>query len=212
MEDFILNSVQNIINGNVVFTYIFFFISGALQLTFPPFPSDVIIIIEGYLTTIGTNFNFLLILLISSLGSIIGSLLVYWFGYEKGNEVLRYKIVIKFISKKHLKRSEKIFHKYSKYALILSKFIPGTSTIMVLFSGVFRVKLKICFGYIVFSILLQQVLYLLIGRLIGNNIATVKKFLSIFNFASVAVIAVLAITGYIIYKYRKSRKNVEPDA
>lgn len=207
MEDFILNSVQGIINGNPVITYIFFFFSGILQLVFPPFPSDVIIVFEGYLTTVGANFNFFLVLFVSVMGSLVGSILVYWFGYKKGDDVLRYKLVIKYIDEKHIKRSEKVFHKYGKYGLILSKFIPGTSSIMVLFSGVFKVKKRVYFTYILLSIVLQQVIYLLIGRVIGSNIEHVKKFLSVFNMASVAIIAVLAVIGFIIYKARKTRKK-----
>lgn len=206
MEDFILDFVQKIIHGNAIFTYAFFFISGILQLIFPPFPSDVVIVIEGYLTTLGGNFNFYFVLLTSVLGSIVGSTLVYWFGYKKGNEVLRYKLVLKYIDEKHIKRSEKVFHKYGKYGLVISKFIPGTSTIMILFSGIFRVKTKIYISYIIFSILLQQVIYLIIGRVIGHNINLVKRFLSVFNFASVIIIAVLAIIGFIIYKNRKLKK------
>lgn len=207
MEDFLLNSIQNIINGNIILTYIFFFLSGVLQLVFPPFPSDVIIVLEGYLTTVGRNFNFFLILLISTMGSLVGSIIVYWFGYSKGNEVLRYKIVLKYIDEKHIKRSEKVFHKYGKYGLIISKFVPGISSIMVLFSGVFRVKKRVYFTYIVFSIVLQQVIYLLIGRVIGNNINLVKRFFSIFNFVSIILILTLAVIGFIIYKYRKSKKK-----
>ncbi len=207
MEDFVLNSIHSIINGNPVVTYIFFFISGILQLVFPPYPSDVIIVFEGYLTTIGPNFHFLMVLFVSVMGSLTGSILVYWFGYKKGDEVLRYKLVLKYIDEKHIKRSEKVFHKYGKYGLILSKFIPGTSTIMVLFSGVFKVKKRIYFTYILFSILLQQVIYLLIGRVIGHNIQLVKRFLSVFNMASVAVLAVIAIIAFIIYKLRKSKKK-----
>jgi len=201
-----LDFLQNIIHWNAVFSYIFFFISGILQLVFPPFPSDVIIIIEGYLTTLDASFNFFLVLLISVLGSIVGSALVYWFGYKKGNEVLQYKLVLKYIDEKHIKRSEKVFHKYGKYGLIISKFIPGTSAIMVLFSGVFRIKTRIYIAYIIFSIILQQVIYLQIGRIIGHNINLVKRFLSVFNFASFIVITVLSIVGFFIYKHIKSKK------
>jgi len=208
MEEFILNFVQNIVHGNAVFTYIFFFFSGILQLVFPPFPSDVIIILEGYLTTVGSDFNFFLVLLISVMGSIVGSTVVYLFGYKNGNEVLRYKLVLKYIDEKHIKRSEKVFHKYGKYGLILSKFIPGISSIMVLFSGVFRIKKRIFFTYIVFSILLQQVIYLMVGRVIGRNISQVKRFLSIFNFGSVLLILVLAIIGFVLYKVKISKKKV----
>lgn len=207
MEDFLLNFIQNILHGNAIITYLFFFVSGILQLVFPPFPSDVVIVLEGYLTTLNGNFNFFLILLISVMGSVVGSALVYWFGYKNGNEVLRYKLVLKYIDEKHIKRSEKVFHKYGKYGLIISKFLPGTSTIMVLFSGVFRVKTKIYISYIIFSIVLQQVIYLLVGRVIGYNIDLVKRFLSIFNYASVIVIVFLSIVGFIIYKNRKSRKT-----
>ncbi len=211
MEDYILNFVENIIHGNPIFTYMFFCLNGILQLTFPPFPSDVIIIIEGYLTTVSQNFNFFLVLLNSVIGSIIGSVIVYWFGYKKGNEVLRYKVVLKYIDEKHIKRSEKVFHKYGKYGLILSKFIPGTSSIMVLFAGVFRVKKRVYFTYIILSIIIQQIIYLLIGRVIGHNINQVKRFLSVFNFASVIIIGVIIIIAFIFFKNRKNKKKTNTE-
>lgn len=211
MQNFILNLINDVINNNVIVTYLFFFLSGILQLVFPPYPSDVIIVFEGYLTTLGGQFHFAPVLINSILGSLVGSILVYWFGYKKGNEVLRYKIVLKYIDEKHIKRSEKVFHKYGKYGLILSKFIPGTSTIMVLFSGVFRVKKSVYFSYIVISILIQQVIYMIIGRFIGNNISMVNKFLSYFNILSVIVLAFLVIAGFLFYKVKKSKKNVSTD-
>lgn len=211
MQNFIFNLIHHVIDRNVIVTYLFFFLNGILQLIFPPFPSDVIIVFEGYLTTLGGQFHLVPVLIISILGSLVGSTLVYWFGYRKGNEVLRYKIVLKYIDEKHIKRSEKVFHKYGKYGLILSKFIPGTSTIMVLFSGVFRVKKRVYFSYIVISILLQQIIYMIIGRLIGNNLTRVNKFLSYFNIVSVIVLACVIIVGFIFYKVKKSKKSVSTD-
>ena len=211
MQDFIFNLIHHVIDQNVFATYLFLFLNGILQLIFPPFPSDVIIVFEGYLTTLGGQFHLVPVLIISILGSLVGSTLVYWFGYKKGNEVLRYKIVLKYIDEKHIKRSENVFHKYGKYGLILSKFIPGTSTIMVLFSGVFRVKKRVYFSYIVISILIQQIIYMVIGRLIGNNISRVNKFLSYFNLISIIVLVCVIIVGFIFYKIRKSKKRVSTD-
>ncbi len=207
MQDFLFKLIHNIINENAIHSYIFFFFSGILQLIFPPFPSDVIIVFEGYLTTIGSKFYFFPVLAVSVLGSLIGSIFVYIFGYKKGNEVLRYKLVSKFVDKKHLKRTEKILKKYGKYGLILSKFIPGTSSIMLLLSGVFRIKGKIYFLYILLSILLQQIIYLLIGRVIGHNIDKVNEFFSIFNLAGAVVFVILVIIGYFIYKNKKVKKS-----
>lgn len=206
MDNVILNFTQNIIHANPVFTYMFIFISGVLQLLFPPYPSDVIIVLEGYLTTVGSNYGFFPVFLVSVAGSIVGSLIVYWIGYKKGSAVLKYKVVLKYIDEKHIKRSEKVFHKYGKYGLILSKFIPGTSTIMVLFSGVFKVRRRVYFPFIIFSVLLQQVIYLLLGRVIGHNIESVKNFFSVFNLIAVVVVVVIAIIIFIIYKIRKSKK------
>lgn len=206
MDSFLLNFTQNIIHMNPVFTYLFMFLTGILQLIFPPYPSDIIIVLEGYLTTVENNFSFLSVYLVSVTGSIIGSLIVYWFGYKRGSEVLNYKIVLKYINEKHIKRSEKVFHKYGKYGLILSKFIPGTSSIMVLFSGVFKVKKRVYFPYIIFSILFQQAIYLLLGRVIGHNIDLVKKFFSVFNIAAVLLVVVISIVIFILYRSKKSKK------
>ncbi|PYG87101.1 membrane protein DedA with SNARE-associated domain [Ruminiclostridium sufflavum DSM 19573] len=206
MDVFLLNFTQDIIQWNPIFTYLFILLTGVLQLVFPPFPSDVIIVFEGYLTTMGMNYHFLPVYLVSVAGSIAGSFIVYLFGYKKGSEVLRYRVVLKYINEKHIKRSEKVFHKYGKYGLILSKFIPGTSSIMVLFSGVFKVKKRIYFPYIIFSIFLQQILYLLLGRVIGHNIDQVKRFFSLFNLITIIAVAVIAIIIFIIHKIRKSKK------
>lgn len=206
MDSLLSFFTQNIINGNPVFTYIFIYITGVLQLVFPPYPSDVIIVLEGYLTTVGIKYNFFLVYIISVLGSITGSFLVYWFGYKKGSEVLRYKVVLKYINEKHIKRSEKVFNKYGKYGLIISKFIPGTSSLMVLISGVFKVKRRVYFPYIIFSIFLQQFIYLMLGRVIGHNVDQVKNFFSVFNFVAIFVVVALALIVYLIYKIRKSKK------
>ncbi len=211
MQNFIFDLIHHVINNNVIVTYLFFLLSGILQLVFPPFPSDVIIVFEGYLTTLGGQFHYIPVFINSIFGSLVGSVLVYWFGYKKGNEVLRYKLVLKYIDEKHIKRSEKVFHKYGKYGLIISKFIPGTSTIMVLFSGVFRVKKSVYFSYILISIVLQQTIYMLIGRLIGHNIAMINRFLSYFNIISLIVLVVLSISVYILYKVKKSKKTVSTD-
>ena len=211
MQNFIFNLIHHVINNNIIVTYLFFFLSGILQLIFPPYPSDVIIVFEGYLTTLGGQFHLVPVFINSILGSLVGSILVYWFGYKKGNEVLRYKLVLKYIDEKHIKRSEKVFHKYGKYGLIISKFIPGTSTIMVLFSGVFRVKKRVYFSYMIISIILQQSIYMLIGRLIGNNISMINRFLSYFNILSVVILVCFIVAGFILYKTKKSKKNVSTD-
>ncbi len=208
MEHLITNFINDIIGGNVLFSYFFFFCSAILQMIFPPFPSDFIIIFEGYLTT-HANFHFIPILIVSVAGSFVGSLLVYIFGYKCGNEVFRYKFVAKYIDEKHIKRSEKVFHKYGKYGLFISKFIPGTSSLMVLLSGVFKVKKRVYFTYIFLSIVLQQVIYLLIGRAIGNNIDEIKRFMSFFNLSAVIILVVVIVLVYILLKLKRQKSSAK---
>jgi membrane protein DedA with SNARE-associated domain len=203
MELYVLEFINNILDKNVIFVYFFFFISNVLQLVFPPFPSDVILFFQGYISTINNKYDFFLIYINAMAGTMLGSYLVFKLGYLKGDSVFKYKMINKFFHVKHRYRAEQLFNKYGFYAIIFSKFVPATNAIMILLAGVFKVKPRVVYLSVFISILVQHALILMLGRLFGNNVDNVKKIIRTYNIFLLLILTLCLIIGISFWFFKK---------
>lgn len=141
----------NIIIENFVNNYgvVSIFILVFLEYANFPIPSEVILPMIG---VVGKEYNidiFLLILL-STVAGLIGSILNYWIGYHFGEKVIKY-IIKKFPkTKKSISASNNFMRKYSKLSVLLTRFIPIARTAISLVAGVAKMNLV---EFIVFSTL-----------------------------------------------------------
>ncbi|MCR1955547.1 DedA family protein, partial [Clostridioides mangenotii] len=141
----------NIIIENFVINYgvVSIFILVFLEYANFPIPSEVILPMIG---VVGKEYNidiFLLILL-STVAGLIGSILNYWIGYHFGEKVIKY-IIKKFPkTKKSISASNNFMRKYSKLSVLLTRFIPIARTAISLVAGVAKMNLV---EFIVFSTL-----------------------------------------------------------
>lgn len=141
----------NIIIENFVNNYgvVSIFILVFLEYANFPIPSEVILPMIG---VVGKEYNidiFLLILL-STVAGLIGSILNYWIGYHFGEKVIKY-VIKKFPkTKKSISASNNFMRKYSKLSVLLTRFIPIARTAISLVAGVAKMNLV---EFIVFSTL-----------------------------------------------------------
>lgn len=141
----------NIIIENFVINYgvVSIFILVFLEYANFPIPSEVILPMIG---VVGKEYNidiFLLILL-STVAGLIGSILNYWIGYHFGEKVIKY-VIKKFPkTKKSISASNNFMRKYSKLSVLLTRFIPIARTAISLVAGVAKMNLV---EFIVFSTL-----------------------------------------------------------
>lgn len=73
MEDLVLNFISNVIDAYPKVSYFIFFISSFLQVTFPPYPGDMIAIFSGYLITVSGLFSIPYVLITTISGTVLGS-------------------------------------------------------------------------------------------------------------------------------------------
>lgn len=138
--------IENFVNNyGVVSIFILVFLEYANF----PIPSEVILPMIG---VVGKEYNidiFLLILL-STVAGLIGSILNYWIGYHFGEKVIKY-VIKKFPkTKKSISASNNFMRKYSKLSVLLTRFIPIARTAISLVAGVAKMNLV---EFIVFSTL-----------------------------------------------------------
>ena len=97
--------------------YIILFFFAFIENVFPPSPSDVVVVVGASLIA-STSMGFLPVLILTSFGSSLGFILMYYVGFYFSEHVLRTG-KLKFISQESLSKTDIWFTKYG-YKLILA--------------------------------------------------------------------------------------------
>jgi membrane protein DedA with SNARE-associated domain len=186
------------------------FSSAMLQNLFPPYPGDVIIAFSGYISShlviLGSfRLSFILNTLIIFLGTIFSSYLIFSLGYAKGESILRNKYINKYFPINNYDNIKKFVDKYGIYSIIISKFIPGIYTLVILAAGIFKFdKFKTIISICIVTII-HNGLLIFIGKKVGNNINLIKNIMSHYN-KYLIILILLLIFIIILYNALKRKK------
>lgn len=200
MEEQIINFIKNLAETNIQITYLTFFLSSFLQVTFPPYPGDSITVLSGYITTVSSSFKLVNTVITTICGTLLGSYIVYKIGYIKGDEVLNYRWVKKFLPEKKKSKAQRMFDKYGPGAIFLSKFIPGINTIIILFSGIFKIKPRIVYISFVAAALIHNTVLVLLGRFLGHNMEYITSILASYNTLVLVVVGIIIVIAFVYYR------------
>ncbi len=193
MEQAIVQFAKNIVLNNTFLSYVFFFVSQSLQVLFPPYPGDMILVLEGYLSgLVGLNTALIITNAVSS--TTLSSVLLYNIGKIKEERILHSKIIHYLFETGKIDKLKKLFNKLGPSVIILSKFIPGIYSITVLAAGIFKLNKKTTYIAILIISFLHNTAFILLGKIVGENWAIIFKKINVYNkYISIILIAALII-------------------
>ena len=186
--------------------YLVLFVSAVLQIFVPPYPGDTILLVGGCLVGLGARGGNSPIFFSYAIGTILSSYGLYFLGYRYGEGVLNFKFVKKYFPEKIQKKVKELMWKYRVYIFFLCKFIPGMSSITIVFGGIFRYKPAPLLIMIGLSSLIHNFIFFIVGKSIGYNLDKINKFLSTYNTVAVGVF-VLIVAVILLFLYRKKCKR-----
>ncbi|MBI9070637.1 MAG: DedA family protein [Melioribacteraceae bacterium] len=192
---------------DVVWLYCILFFFAFIENIFPPSPSDVVVVAGASLIA-STSLGFIPVLFITSIGSSLGFMLMYYLGMYLSEHVLR-SGKLKFISQNSIDKTDKWFTKYGYKLIIANRFMPGTRSVISFFSGVSELDKIKTFVYATISAFVWNILLVYLGMSVGNNIELIDYYLSTYsNIALIITGIILAIwlIRFFIIKNRKSGK------
>lgn len=202
MEELIIQFSKNIVSQNVIFSYVFFFLSQALQVLFPPYPGDMVLILEGYLTEIA-NLNIVVVIMIAITSTWLSSIALYILGRNKGEKILHSKIIRKLFETDKVLKLKKLFKKFSFIVIIISKFIPGIYSITILSAGIFKVKKTIVYFSIALITSLHHIVLISLGKILGENWTFVFRKIEKYNKQMLTLIIPILILYFIVIQIKK---------
>jgi membrane protein DedA with SNARE-associated domain len=185
--------------------YLILFFFAFIENIFPPSPSDVVVIVGASLIA-SSSVGFIPVLIITSVGSALGFILMYYVGFFLSEKVIRTG-KIKFIDDNALQRTDRWFSKYGYWIILTNRFLPGTRSVISFFSGVYELDIKKTFIFALVSAFLWNILIIYFGMTVGNNVELIDYYLTTYsNF--VVAITILILVILILRYFIKKRKNV----
>ncbi|MDP4084085.1 MAG: DedA family protein [Bacillota bacterium] len=168
-----------------------------------PIPSEVIMPFGGYLVSIG-HLNMIGVILIGTLGNIVGSLLAYVVGHWGGKRFINRFGKYVFLSKKHLDDAEKWFEKRGEITVFLSRILPAVRTFISLPAGIARMNLTKFLSYTALGSLIWSGILAYVGYILGNNWENIQVFLHPIAYLVAGIVFVILV--FLVVKVLKGKK------
>ena len=185
--------------------YITLFFFAFIENLFPPSPSDVVTVIGGSLVGAGA-INFLLALVFTTLGSILGFALMFYIGATIDKKLI-HSGRFRFIPVESLNKVEVWFRKYGYFIVVVNRFMPGTRAVISFFAGISNLDPKRTITLCFVSALLWNAILLYLGFIFGDNVALVDEYLTTYQNIVIAVTAAVVLF-FIIRIFFRKRKSV----
>jgi membrane protein DedA with SNARE-associated domain len=168
----------------------------ALENVFPPIPSEIILPLAGFLTGQG-RFSFPLVMLATTLGSLLGALVLYGVGAAAGRGRVR-RLVERFghwalLTPEDLTRAERWFDRYGTIAVFTGRLAPVVRSLVSIPAGYSRMPLgKFVLLTAVGSAIWNGVLVSL-GWALGENWHNIERYVDWLQYLVLAAVALLVI-------------------
>ena len=168
---------------------------------FMPVPSEAVMPFVGFLVVEG-RFSFLLVVLFSTLGSIIGSLISYYMGAFGGRPLIEKFGKYVFLDKHHLSLTERYFQRRGDITILISRFIPVVRHFISIPAGIGQMNLVKFIVYTVIGAGTWNAILTWCGFLLRTNWSEIMKYSHMID-----IIVIAAIIGAAVYVFIKLYRN-----
>jgi membrane protein DedA with SNARE-associated domain len=175
------------------FGYIGIFASLVLGIIGLPIPDEFIMTFAGYLISQG-KLNYLITVIVSTVGSFTGMSVSYFIGYKFGYPLLEKHGSKIYITRTKLDRAHNWFQRFGKFAVTLGYFIPGVRHLTAYFAGISKWSYPNFIVYAAPGSLLWSITFITLGTYLGDHWHAVTEKIHRY----LVVILVLLIVGALV--------------
>ena len=200
---------------NMITIYVFLFVITIIKNLCPPLPGDILTAFGGFLAGTG-RLNFSIVLLVTTLGSATGFMIVFFLGRLLGHQGK------KFFAKKNYKlypaskiaATQNLLSKYGYFIIIINRFIVVLRSVASLVAGMSKLSAVKVAILCTISAALWNLMWMWAGFYLGNNWDAVRLYMSQtmgkYNTIIIMILVSIVLTVFItvkIIKFLKKRVN-----
>ena len=205
MQDLIIEIMNN-------FGYIGIFLLIAIENIFPPIPSEVILLFGGFMTTY-TSMNVIGVIIASTLGSILGAIILYYIGKILNKERLKKIITSKpgkilRLKPEDIDKADAWFDTKGNKTVFFCRFIPLIRSLISIPAGMSEMPMKKFLVYTTLGSLIWNTALTIAGSIVGENWTNILEIMDNYSHIAVVILAIIFIIAIIIF-YTKRKKTLK---
>src|SRR3989344_5048594 len=198
--DFMITTVGNL-------GYIGIFLLMVIESSFIPFPSEVVLIPAGALVAAG-ELNFVAVLFVAILGSLMGALINYFIALYLGRSSIEFLIEkygkLFLLNHKKLHQSDVYFAKYGDITTFIGRLIPVVRQLISLPAGFSKMNLKKFSLFTSLGAGIWCFILILFGYFFGNNLELIKSNINLISLLLITFSLIIIL----VYLLRKRKMKI----
>ena len=201
--DFINTAIIDLINNT---GYVGVFLAMLVEGVFTPIPSELIMPFAGYVASTG-ELNFFLVILIGSLGAVVGSFIAYLLAYHLGRPILDRYGRFFGLNEKKMESAENWFKRWGVWGIFIGHSLPGIRSIISFPAGLAKMDRVKFVTFTFFGALVWNTVLVSAGYYLGENWIQFWEGTDGLDYVILGALAV-ALVGYFLYLRRKKAKVI----
>lgn len=172
----------------------------ALESSFFPFPSEVVVPPAGFLAAKG-EMNIFLVIIAGILGSVLGALFNYYIAVKLGRKaVIKYGKYF-FISEKKFNQIEVFFSRHGEITTFVGRLLPGIRQYISFPAGIARMDMGKFMFYTALGSGIWVVILAFLGYYVGSNMELIMSKIKIITIVMVPIL-VAVVWLYVLFSKR----------
>lgn len=202
--------------------YVFVFVFMAIESSFIPFPSELVVPPAAYLATTGAgagaDMNIYLVVLFASLGAMVGAYINYFLALWIGRPVV-YKFANSrfghacLIDEEKVQKAEAYFDKHGAISTFIGRLIPAVRQLISIPAGLARMNLGVFTLFTFLAVVLWNSILAALGFWLGKTVSAdvlfdkVEQYNTYLSWAGYGLAAICVI--FILWNAFKPKKKSE---
>ncbi|MHC5407948.1 DedA family protein [Listeria seeligeri] len=196
------------------FGYIGIFLLIVVENLFPPIPSEIILTFGGFMTTV-SSLNVVMVIIVATLGSVVGAVLLYkvasYFGKERLSKIVLKHGRILRLKESDIERAENFFLKYGSWAVFLCRMIPLIRSLISIPAGMTKMKMSRFLVLTTAGSLLWNTVLIGLGAFLGESWNEIVVFMDSFSTIIYSIIAVIVVVGLGFFFRARFKKTLDEE-
>jgi membrane protein DedA with SNARE-associated domain len=182
----------------------------ALESSFFPFPSEIVIPPAAYLAAAG-KMNIGLVILFGTTGSLAGALFNYWLACKYGRPFFEKYGRYLLINHRSLQKADDFFDRHGHISTFIGRLLPGIRQYISLPAGLARMNITIFGAATVLGAGIWVLVLASLGYWFGKNEQMVMQNLHRITFLTIAACLIIGVFYWRRWRNRRLKRDLEED-
>ena len=203
MQEMIIEIMNN-------FGYLGVFLLIAIENVFPPIPSEVILLFGGFMTTF-SDMNIVGVIISSTLGSVLGAIILYYIGKILNKERLKKIITSKpgkilRLKPEDIDKADEWFDTKGNKTVFFCRFVPIIRSLISIPAGMSEMPMKKFLIYTAAGSLIWNAALTIAGSIVGENWTSILDIMDKYSHIILVLLIIIFVVAVVLF-YKKRKKS-----